>query len=234
MRQPTDRGQPDRTVHVDTHVHTAASHDCESTPAEVLAAARRADLDGVVVTDHDTVEGARVAQHVASPADPVVLRGVEVSTAHGHLLGIGVDDAPEPGRPLVDTARAIRSQGGLAVVPHPFQRARHGVGRDDIAAVDGIEGYNAQTLTGVRNTQARRFAARHGYPAFGASDAHTAASVGKAATQVAVPPDDPLAAETILDGMRAGRTRPVGDRIPALRYVSRVVTTATLKTQSLL
>ncbi|MFC7139303.1 CehA/McbA family metallohydrolase [Halosimplex aquaticum] len=227
-------GTDARRVRIDAHLHTVASHDCQTPPEDILAAARRSDLDGVVVTDHDTVEGARIAESLAGPDDPVVIRGCEVSTAHGHLLGIGVDDAPAPGRPLARTAREIRRQGGIAVVPHPFQRSRHGVARDAVKAVDGIEVYNAHTLTNVRNAQAQRFSARHDFPEFGGSDAHTAASVGNAATEVAIDAGRSVTHGAVLDAMRAGRTEAVGRRVPALRYVGRMVNAATRKTLSFL
>ncbi|PSP51105.1 histidinol-phosphatase [Halobacteriales archaeon QH_7_68_42] len=190
-----------RTVLTDPHVHTASSYDAGTTPDRLLSAARDSGLDAVVVTDHDTMEGARIVDRVADEDDPLVLQGCEVSTAAGHLLGIGIDGTPDPGRPLDSTVEAIRRQGGVAVVPHPFQRSRHGV------------------------------AGRH---RFGSSDAHSAASVGTGATAVDLPPGEPVTVDAVLDAMRAGRTRAVAGRVPTLRYLERVVTNATLKTQSLL
>ena len=223
-----------RTVLTDPHVHTASSYDAGATPERLLSTARESGLDAVVVTDHDTMEGARIVDRVAGEDDPLVLQGCEVSTAAGHLLGIGIDSTPDPGRPLDSTVEAIRRQGGVAVVPHPFQRSRHGVAGRHIGDIDGIEVANAQTLTGVRNTQAERFAAHEGIPRFGSSDAHSAASVGTGATAVDLPPGEPVTVDAVLDAMRAGRIRAVAGRVPTLRYLERVVTNATLKTQSLL
>jgi predicted metal-dependent phosphoesterase TrpH len=52
---------------------------------------------------------------------------VEVSTAHGHLLAIGVERMPPRREPYDETIEWIHEHGGVAVVPHPFQRSRHGV-----------------------------------------------------------------------------------------------------------
>jgi len=221
-----------RTVSVDAHVHTAASFDATTTPEQLLAAASDTDLDALVVTDHDTMEGARVASSLATEADPLVIEGCEVSTADGHLLAIGIDRTPQPGLPLADTVRSVRDQGGVAVVPHPFQRSRHGVAAGAIDDVDGLEVANAQTLTGVRNTQAERFATRESHAAFGGSDSHSPASVGAAATAVDLPPGDPLSEASVLDAMRAGHTSAVTGRVSALCYLDRIVTNATLKTYS--
>ena len=222
-----------RTVRVDPHVHTQASYDGHTSPEDLLDAAYRAGLDAVVVTDHDSVAGARAAEALASDHDLEVIVGCEVSTADGHLLAIGVDDRPEPNRSLSATARGIRKRGGIAVVPHPFQRLRHGASRGAIAAVDGIEVYNAHTMSNLRNAQARRFAARHGYARFGGSDAHRPRTVGLAATEVSLPARTPVTAESIVRAMRNGRTATVGGRTSTWEYVSKLFTTARLRTAAL-
>ncbi|MFA1610400.1 CehA/McbA family metallohydrolase [Halobellus rubicundus] len=222
-----------RTVTVDPHLHTVASYDGHATPERLLDAAERAGLDAVVVTDHDTVEGARVAKTLAADRDVVVVVGCEVSTADGHLLAIGVHDAPEPGRPLPTTARAVRDRGGLAVVPHPFQRSRHGARADAIEAVDGIEVHNAHALLNIRNGQARSFAARRGYAMFGGSDAHRAGTVGLATTAVTLPPETDLTSESLVGAMRDGDTTAVGRRTSTWQYVSKLFANARYRTLSL-
>jgi predicted metal-dependent phosphoesterase TrpH len=222
-----------RTVRVDPHVHTEASYDGHSPPEDILDAADRAGLDAVVVTDHDTVAGARAAEALASEYGVAVIRGCEVSTADGHLLAIGVTDRPDPDRPLPATAREVRAQGGVAVVPHPFQRLRHGASADSIAAVDGIEVHNAHTVSNIRNGQAREFAARHGYATYGGSDAHRPRTVGLAATEVTLPPGAPATADSIRRAMREGRTAAVGRRTSAWQYVSKLFTTARIRATAL-
>ncbi|ELZ19795.1 PHP domain-containing protein [Haloterrigena salina JCM 13891] len=231
-----DRGP--QTLRIDPHVHTTASYDGTTTPAELVDAARRAGLDGIAVTDHDTIDGAREVARLASD-DLLVIIGCEVSTADGHLLALGVDAAPEPGRPLPQTARAVREAGGVAIVAHPFQRSRHGARRAAIENVDGVEVYNAHAVTNVRNRQADQFATRRDYPRFGASDAHRPENVGRAATDVRLPADavpstaDTPPTETVLEAMRAGRTDPVGDRTTTWQYLTKVVGNARRKTTSL-
>jgi len=223
-----------RTVTIDTHLHTVASYDGETTPAELLRRAEAVGLDGVVVTDHDTVEGARVVAELAVDSPVTAIVGCEVSTADGHLLAIGVESAPEPGEPLDVTARRVRDRGGVTVVPHPFQRSRHGASAGAIDGVDGIEVYNAHTLVNFRNEQATRYARDAGYPAFGGSDAHRPGSVGLAATEVRLPAGESPTADAILAALRDGRTAAVGRRTSAWQYVSKLVATARYNTPSLL
>lgn len=220
-----------RLVSVDIHVHTAASYDAEAPVDAVLAHAADAGLDAVAITDHDTMQGAREAMERAREYDIVVVPGVEVSTASGHLLGLGVGACPAPGQPLTETVVAVHEQGGAAVVPHPFQRSRHGVPRSAVGDCDGIEVYNAMAMTGVQNRRARRFARLEEYPALGGSDAHTPAMVGRAVTHVELATDtEPLTAAAIVSAIRAGRTDYAGRRAPVRHYLKKHLHNVRLRT----
>ncbi len=220
-----------RRIRLDPHVHTVASYDSRAPVKQVLAAAREADLDAVASTDHDTMRGARRALEQQSREGPVVIPGVEISSADGQVLALGVADRPEPGRPFDAPVEAIRERGGVAVVPHPFQRSRHGVGRSSLHKCDGIEIYNAMAMTGLQNRRSRLFAGREGYPMLGGSDAHRPVSVGRAYTEVTLPSDtEPVTADLIVAGIRAGRTTVVGRREPIRRYLGKVLHNARLHT----
>ena len=208
----------DRTVRLDAHVHTDASYDAEGTVREVLAYGHNADVDAIAVTDHDTTVAARRALELQGAYDITVLPGVEVSTAAGHVLGLGVCERPRVGRPLAETVAWIRERGGLAIVPHPFQVSRHGVRKAAIRDCDGIEVFNAWAMTGIQNRRADRFATRHGYPKLAGSDAHDPETIGNAYTEIAVVTASP-SVEDILDAIAAGRTRAVGQSSPTRRYV---------------
>lgn len=223
----TGADRPD-AFHIDCHVHTADSFDSSATVEAVLQRAATVGLDGVVVTDHDRIERSLRAAARAPAYGLVGIPGVEVSTADGHLLAIGVDSLPERGRPLDASVDAIRAEGGLAVVPHPFQWSRHGASANDITDCDGIEVFNAHSLSGVRNRQTAQFAERFDYPTFGGSDAHRPALVGRGVTHVAVREANPTAA-SVLEAMRAGRTWAGGRRTSTRRYVGKLAYNARLK-----
>jgi predicted metal-dependent phosphoesterase TrpH len=134
---------------------------------------------------------------------------------------------------LVETVERVRELGGVAVVPHPFQRARHGVRRDAIvdADPDALEVYNAHTLVGLRNLQTRSFARAHGLPGVGGSDAHSAPLVGRAYTELEV--EEP-SVDGVLDAIRTGRTRVVGRRTSTRQYVRKYALNATIRMASVL
>jgi hypothetical protein len=168
----------------DLQVHTDASPCSATSPRKVAAAASKAGLDGIVVTDHDTLGNvARVREHAPEGLD--VVSGVEVTTTQGHLLGIDVAEAPPQADPLT-VIDDIHDQGGLAVLSHPFDTLREFYDRDLpelAAAADGVEAVNSRCVRPLFNRQARAFAAHHGLAITGGSDAHFPMEVGRAATE---------------------------------------------------
>lgn len=134
----------------DIHMHTNLG-DGWASPARVIEEATRRKLNLIAVTDHDHLEGAkRVAELLSKQQHALqMITGVEVSTRQGHLLGLFVQKAPKPGRPVEESIEAIKAQGGLVIVPHPLGRLVPSLSRkkiDDLLnrgyAIDGIEVYN--------------------------------------------------------------------------------------------
>ncbi|AXR76432.1 PHP-associated domain-containing protein [Natrarchaeobaculum sulfurireducens] len=205
---------------IDFHVHSDDSYDGHEPIELILEHAADIELDGVVITDHDEIRESLRAAELAPEYGLVGIPGVEVSTRHGHLLAVGVEERPEPGQPFTETVETVRELGGIAVVPHPFQRSRHGVRKRYIKDADAIETYNSMLFTGYRNRRARTFARRRGYPEIGASDAHYLPNVGKAYTEILVTPDAENPTKTDIDGddlidaILEGRTQIRGKRTP--------------------
>ncbi len=106
----------------DPHCHTVAS-DGEVTPAQLVDAAVRANLNLIAVTDHDTMDSVNEAQKRGQSVGLTVVSGQEVTTkgpAQTHILGWFLDKPIKRGMSLEDTVEAIHDQRGLAIVPHPF------------------------------------------------------------------------------------------------------------------
>ncbi len=197
---------------IDLHCHTSASFDSLATLEAVLRAAAARGLTHLAVTDHDRIDAALRAQDVA-PSELTVIVGEEVNTADGDLIAIFLKELVPPGLSAVETIAAVREQGGLVGVPHPFDRLR-GFGRksgaqiESIAGlVDWIETYNARVIGGSANERAARFAQEHGLPGLAASDSHTVVEVGVSYNTILGDPSTPeglLAALGVVD-MHPGR-----------------------------
>jgi predicted metal-dependent phosphoesterase TrpH len=196
----------DERAFVDLHCHTRASFDSLSSPAAVVRAAVARGLTHLAITDHDRIDGALEAREIASRAEASALGGLaiivgeEIRTVDGDLVALFLDRAVPPWMSAPETVAAIREQGGLVGIPHPFDRfrgtlAREGRMRDVVPLVDWIETHNAR-LVGRGNERAAEFAAEHGLPGVAVSDAHTILEVGIAYTVLAGDPSTP-------DGLRA-------------------------------
>jgi hypothetical protein len=200
---------------VELHAHSALSYDGRDPVDLLLEQAAAVGLDALAVTDHDEIDASLEAADLAADYGLVGIPGVEVTTAAGHLLALGVEELVPSGRPFDETLDRIRDLGGVAVVPHPFQKSRHGVAphvsRDQLASADAIETYNSRLLTGIANRRAERFADRRGLPTTAGSDAHIAEMVGQAVTEVAA---ERRSADAILDAVVDGRTVVTGSRTP--------------------
>lgn len=192
----------------DVQVHTNASPCSNAAPADVVAAASRSGLDGIVVTNHDTLEGVAAVQK-AAPDELTVIPGVEVSTTQGHLLALDVEDVPPQSDPL-SVIEHVHDLGGLAVLSHPFDRLREHYESDLDAigsAVDAVEVLNSRCLRMQYNERARAFALEHDLSVTGGSDAHFPMEVGRAYTAC----DGPL-----LEALRRAETSSGG----RARYLS--------------
>jgi predicted metal-dependent phosphoesterase TrpH len=179
---------------IDLHCHTSASFDCLSDPRKVVRAAAARGLTHLVVTDHDHIDGALRARD-AAPDGLTVIVGEEIRTRDGDLIAAFLESAVAPGSGAADTIAAVRAQGGLVGIPHPFDRFRGSLLRDArmetlAPLVDWVEAHNAR-LVGAGNERAATFARDHDRPGVAVSDAHTIVEVGVAYTALGGDPSTP-------------------------------------------
>lgn len=200
---------------VELHSHSALSHDGRDPVELLLEQAAGVGLDALAVTDHDAISASMEAADMAPSYGLVGIPGMEVTSAAGHVLALGVTEHVPAGLPFTETVSRIREGGGIAVVPHPFQRSRHGVAphvsSDELASADAIEVYNSRLLTGRSNRQAERFARVRDLPMTAGSDAHISEMIGQAVTEIDAAE---RSVEGILDAIREGRTTVLGKRTP--------------------
>ena len=161
---------------VDLHCHSRGSFDCLSAPKDIVKAASSRGLTHLAITDHDRIDVALEARDLA-PAGLTILVGEEVKTRDGDLIAMFLERAIAPGMSAADTIAAIREQGGLVGLPHPFDGFRGSILRDGsmahvVSAVDWVETHNARII-GKGNEQAVEFALEGGLPGVAVSDAHS-------------------------------------------------------------
>lgn len=130
-----------------------------------------------------------------APEGLTILIGEEVKTADGDLICVFLERVIPPGLSAMDTIAAAREQGALVGIPHPFDRMRGSLLRDEKMAtlaehVDWVETHNARVV-GHGNEDAAAFALEHGLPGVSVSDAHSIMEVGVAYTALDGDPSTP-------------------------------------------
>jgi predicted metal-dependent phosphoesterase TrpH len=170
------------TIEVDLHMHTDHSPDC-ATPVDVLLETARArGLGAIAVTDHNEISGALEARERTSDGLKVIV-AEEVKTARqGEVIGLFIEEKIPRGMSLEDTIAEIHRQGGLAYVPHPFDRM-HSVPDYEhllevVEEIDAIEVFNPRVAFSSFNDEAARFAAKYRIAAGAGSDSHVAQGLG--------------------------------------------------------
>jgi predicted metal-dependent phosphoesterase TrpH len=164
------------------HCHTHASKDSLTKPEDLIRAARRKGLDRVVITDHNSIAGAREAQAL----DPeLVIVGEEIMTTRGEILAAFVTEEIPAGLTPLETIRKLKEQGAFISVSHPFDEWRKGGWKEAdlleiIPYVDAIEVFNSRCMDPRFNHKAKAFAEKHNLAGTVGSDAHGAFEVGKA------------------------------------------------------
>jgi hypothetical protein len=168
---------------IDLHLHTDWSHDCSIPAQDLLDHAEGIGLGGIAVTDHNVFGGALEAVELARSRDLLVIPGEEVKTDNqGEVIGLFLEEQIPRGMTFSETVAAIREQGGLVYLPHPFDRL-HAIPDPDtihrhLAEIDVFEVYNARLLRDSFNDEALRFARKYRLLQGAGSDAHVLQGVG--------------------------------------------------------
>ena len=168
-------------LRVEFHCHTIFSKDSLTRPADLVRTCRRKGIDRVVVTDHNTIAGARAAQTL----DPeLVIVGEEIATTRGEILAAFVTEEIPKGLTPQETLRRLKEQDAFISVSHPFDRGRNGHWQENdlleiLPYVDAIEVYNSRCMQPRFNRQAQQFAETHHLAGTVGSDAHAAFDLGR-------------------------------------------------------
>ncbi len=202
----------------DLHIHSTYS-DGHADVKDIIKAAKRRGLDGIALTDHDTMRGIPAARKYIRDRrlDLILIPGIEVTTSEGHLLVLGVDEAPEKKLSPEETIETAHDLGGIADVPHPYHPFRHAIGR--IPDADAVEVYNSKHLFGLANGRAKLEAKRRGMSMVAGSDSHFADTVGLGVTEI-----DAEDVDGVLEAIRTGRTKILGKRTPPKFFIGNTVT----------
>ena len=158
---------------IDFHTHTWHSPDSEMSPEDLVDKTRNVGLDGIAVTNHNTMDGVKEVEKLAK--DLIVFRGEEIKTKEGEIIALEIRKPIDKGLDLVDTCKLVKDQNGFIIVPHPFDTLRNGVG-NSISKImdylDAVEAINSRSYLSAFNKKAFEFARLKRIPMVAGSDSH--------------------------------------------------------------
>jgi predicted metal-dependent phosphoesterase TrpH len=205
----------------DLHVHSHYSQDGNHSPEEIVRYAKNQGLSGIAITDHNSVSGHAAALKASKEVGEfIVIRGIEVSTISGHVLGYGISEPIKKGLSVAETIDKIISQGGVAIAAHPY-RLVSGIGEFSVRnnRFDGIEIFN-RAISTRKNEYAKILASQLDSAVTGGSDAHILEEIGLGYTLVS----DVSNEDELIKAIKTKRTESMGTSVDSLTLIRKMVT----------
>ena len=199
-------------IKLDLHIHSQYSEDAIGSPKDIIKSLKKKGLQGMAITDHNTVEGGLKAVKIA-PKDFIVIPGIEISTADGHMLALNVEKNIARNLSIQETVEKILDQGGTPIVPHLF-RNMSGIKKEKLKTIhqkiNAIEVFNACSMPKT-NLKIAKIAKEFNLGGTGGSDSHDPAYAGYAYTVVDT---TDMNADTVLSEINKKKTWGEGITMP--------------------
>lgn len=172
-------------IKLDLHIHSQYSEDAIGSLKDIIKSLKKRGLQGMAITDHNTVEGGLKAVKIA-PKDFIVIPGIEISTADGHMLALNVEKNIARNLSIQETVEKILEQDGTPIVPH-LLRDMSGIKREKLKTIhqkiNAIEVFNACSMPKT-NLKIAKIAKEFNLGGTGGSDSHDPSYTGYAYTVV--------------------------------------------------
>lgn len=189
---------------VDLHTHSQASPDGALRATDYTAMLERGGLDYVAITDHNQVA---FAQEMQKTLGERIIVGEEITTTRGEIIGLYLQEAVPAGLTPAETTQAIKAQGGLVYIPHPFETVRKGLAAAELEklaeSIDVVEVRNGRAVFENKSPEAEAWAARHLKAVAASSDAHGPRGWGRTYTILLQAPER----ETLVQLLAAAEVR---------------------------
>jgi predicted metal-dependent phosphoesterase TrpH len=172
---------------IDFHTHTHYSDDCIFSPETIIKSALKKGLDGIAITDHNTIAGWPSAISAAKKLGAVLILGEEIKIKKrgitvGEILGYFLTQRVNPrGKTAEQVIEEIKKQGGLAIIAHPFNWKRPFKELEKYKNLaDGVESFNSRTQSKRINKKTLEFIQKNNLAMTAGSDCHSPFEAGLA------------------------------------------------------
>lgn len=171
---------PEKDYLFDFHIHTKYSSDSYSNPINIIKMAKRRNLSGFAITDHNTIKGGLKTKKMLDNSDELtVIVGSEIQTDKGEVIGLFLSEEITEFN-FYEVCSSIKEQDGIVLLPHPY-RNKLADPESLIENVDLIESINARNSSEL-NSKSIDLAEAYNLPVVGGSDAHVPLEVGQVKT----------------------------------------------------
>ena len=194
---------------IDLHMHESTfSKDSNLHLEEMVSIARGLGLDGICITDHDSMGLKSQANAYSTKIGYPIFVGVEYFSLQGDIVAFGIDALPEKRVSAQDFIDYVKKAGGVCFAAHPFRDNNRGLGEAllTVEGLDGVEAFNASTAFAA-NRKALSYSVALGVQPLGVSDCHVNEKVGVYATHL---PDEVYTMKDFLHSFKKGLCRPMG------------------------
>ncbi|MHA1686208.1 MAG: CehA/McbA family metallohydrolase [Candidatus Heimdallarchaeaceae archaeon] len=200
----------------DLHIHSKYSPDSKNEPKEIIKMAKKKGLKGIAITDHDTV---KFYEKEYEKKGIIIVPGIEISTKKGHIIALGIKEKIEKKLTVEETIEKIKEKGGIAVIAHPFDITRKGIGKE-IRKLEKIvvETQNGATMFQKFNEKAKKYAEKNKLPETGGSDAHRIKDIGMAYTETEETIEN---VEELIEAIRKRKTKGEGTHLTVKEKIIR-------------
>lgn len=167
----------------DLHIHTTFSSCSRLIVEDAITQARTRGLDGICITDHNTMDVRHILSEGVQDNGLCVIFGMEYGTLQGDFLLFGPFETLQPGLPANLLLDIVDQSGGVAVAAHPFRKGRSVDPRIiDQGRCRAVESFNGRN-TPLENSAVEHFRQHFDLTECGGSDAHSVQEVATFATR---------------------------------------------------
>ena len=168
----------------DLHIHTVYSPCSINKPVTILKLAKKNNLTGIAITDHQSIKGALRTKSLNKDKNLKVIVGEEIHTNFGDVLALDVQNQIKQIE-FFEVLDEIKSQDAIMVIAHPFRMTpwlKFKYPLDKLQGkVPAVEIFNSRNI-GLGNVKAKKITENLDFAKLGSSDAHIPLDIGKAYT----------------------------------------------------
>ena len=137
---------------IDTHMHEMTySKDSFLALDQMVQIARMKGLEGICVTDHDSMGLKEYAAEYSKDTGFPIFVGIEYYSLQGDIVAFGIEDYPTERIPAQDFIDLVNAQGGVCFAAHPFRNNNRGL-EENLRKVKGLHGL--EVLNGSTSVEA--------------------------------------------------------------------------------